>query len=148
MNTAPVSPGWNLAVWLAGRVTARPPASEAPCQRGATSVRRSKSAGVRGPGVQTGHVPRTGPAAASGMSVARDRCPACTKLLISSRFDATFRLPDQSERLCFGIPGGLCADCHQLYIDPDLIELLDLGPGRCTFAIESDLVLQERAWSM
>ena len=83
-----------------------------------------------------------------GMSVARDRCPACTKLLISSRFDATFRLPDQSERLCFGIPGGLCADCHQLYIDPDLIELLDLGPGRCTFAIESDLVLQERAWSM
>ena len=82
------------------------------------------------------------------MSVARDRCPACTKLLISSRFDATFRLPDQSERLCFGIPGGLCAECHQLYIDPDLIELLDLGPGRCTFAIESDLVLQERAWSM
>ena len=61
------------------------------------------------------------------MSAARDRCPACTRLLISSRFDTTFRLPDQSERLCFGIPGGLCADCHQLYIDPDLIELLDLG---------------------
>jgi hypothetical protein len=82
------------------------------------------------------------------MATARDRCPACTRLLVSSRFDATFRLPDQSERLCFGIPGGLCADCHQLYIDPDLIELLDLGPGRCTFAIESDLVLQERAWSI
>ena len=83
-----------------------------------------------------------------GMSTGRDRCPACTRLLISTRFDATFRLPDQSERLCFGIPGGLCSDCHQLYIDPDLIQLLDLGTGRCTFAIESDLVLQERAWSM
>ena len=31
--------------------------------------------------------------------------------------------------------------------DADLIELLDLGPGRCTFAIETDIVLQERAWS-
>ena len=82
-----------------------------------------------------------------GMSSARDRCPACTKLLVSTRFDATFRMPDQSERLCFGIPGGLCSDCHQLYIDPDLIELLDLGAGRCTFAIETDIVLQERAWS-
>ena len=64
-----------------------------------------------------------------GMSSSRDRCPACTRLLISTRFDATFRMPDQSERLCFGIPGGLCADCHQLYIDPDLIELLDLAPA-------------------
>jgi hypothetical protein len=81
------------------------------------------------------------------MSTSRDRCPACTRLLISTRFDATFRMPDQSERLCFGIPGGLCADCHQLYIDPDLIELLDLASGRCTFAIETDLVVQERAWS-
>ena len=52
-------------------------------------------------------------------------------------------MPDQTERLCFGIPGGLCEDCHQLYIDPDLIELLDLASGRCTFAIESDLVIQE-----
>ena len=82
-----------------------------------------------------------------GMSTSRDRCPACTRLLISTRFDATFRMPDQSERLCFGVPGGLCADCHQLYIDPDLIELLDLASGRCTFAIETDLVVQERAWS-
>jgi hypothetical protein len=53
----------------------------------------------------------------------------------------------QRERLCFGIPGGLCEDCHQLYIDPELIELLDLGEGRCVFAIESDVVLQEEAWS-
>ena len=81
------------------------------------------------------------------MTPIRDRCPACSRRLITTRFDTTFRLPDQSERLCFGIPGGLCEDCHQLYIDPDLIELLDLASGRCTFAIESDLVIQEQAWS-
>jgi hypothetical protein len=82
-----------------------------------------------------------------GMSAVRDRCPACARRLITTRFDTTFRLPDRSERLCFGIPGGLCEDCSQLYIDPDLIELLDLGEGRCVFAIESDLVVQEQAWS-
>lgn len=81
------------------------------------------------------------------MADARDRCPACGRHLIRSRFDATFRMPDQTERLCFAIPGGLCDECHQLYIDPELIELLDLPDGRCTFAIESDLVLQERASS-
>jgi hypothetical protein len=81
------------------------------------------------------------------MSSTRDRCPACGHRLISTRFDTTFRLPDRSERLCFGIPGGLCEDCSQLYIDPDLIELLDLAEGRCVFAIESDLVVQEQAWS-
>ena len=56
-------------------------------------------------------------------------------------------MPDRSERLCFAVPGGLCQDCHQLYIDPDLIELLDLREGRCVFAIESDLVVQQQAWS-
>jgi len=61
--------------------------------------------------------------------------------------DTTFRMSDRTERLCFGIPGGLCEDCHQLYIDPELIELLDLRDGRCVFAIESDLVVQEQAWS-
>ncbi len=81
------------------------------------------------------------------MTRARERCPRCGRRLVSTRFDTTFRLPDRSERLCFGIPGGLCEDCHQLYIDPELIELLDLGQGRCVFAIESDLVLQEQAWS-
>jgi hypothetical protein len=66
---------------------------------------------------------------------------------VSSRFDTTFRLRDRTERLCFGIPGGLCQDCHQLYIDPELVGLLDLRQGRCVFAIESDHVVQERAWS-
>ena len=81
------------------------------------------------------------------MASLRDRCPECTRRLVTTRFDAIFRLPDRSERLCFGIPAGLCEDCHQLYIDPELIGLLDLGRGRCVFAIESDLVLQEQAWS-
>jgi hypothetical protein len=77
----------------------------------------------------------------------RERCPTCDHKLVITRFDTTFRLPDRTERLCFGIPAGLCEDCSQLYIDPDLIELLDLGDSRCVFAIESDLVVQEQAWS-
>jgi hypothetical protein len=81
------------------------------------------------------------------MARAYERCPRCDRSLINTRFDATFRLPDRTERLCFGIPGGLCEECHQLYIDPDLIELLDLGQGSCVFAIESDQVVQEQAWS-
>jgi hypothetical protein len=81
------------------------------------------------------------------MASLRDHCPECTRLLVTTRFDATFRLPDRTERLCFGIPGGLCEDCHQLYLDPGLIEMLGLRDGRCVFAIESDLVLQEQAWS-
>lgn len=81
------------------------------------------------------------------MSGLRDRCPGCSRRLIITRFDTTFRLSDRTERLCFGIPGGLCEDCHQLYIDPDLIELFGLGDARCVFAIESDLVMQEEAWS-
>jgi hypothetical protein len=81
------------------------------------------------------------------MSQLRERCPGCSRRLITTRFDTTFRMSDRSERLCFGIPGGLCEDCHQLYIDPELIDLLDLRDGRCVFAIESDLVVQEQAWS-
>lgn len=81
------------------------------------------------------------------MSSSRERCPICARRLITTRFDTSFRMPDETERLCFGIPGGLCEDCHQLYIDPELIELLDLRDGRCVFAIESDLVVQEQAWS-
>jgi len=76
----------------------------------------------------------------------RDRCPSCTRRLIVTRFDTTFRLPDRTERLCFGIPGGLCEDCHQLYIEPSLISMLDLAEARCVFAIETDRVVQEKAW--
>jgi len=74
-------------------------------------------------------------------------CPICSRSLISSRFDTTFRLPDGDERYFFGIPASLCEKCQQLYLDPDLIELLDVPDGRCTFAIESDQVLVSEAWS-
>ena len=68
-------------------------------------------------------------------------CPVCTRSLVSSRFDATFKLPEGDERLFFGIPASLCETCQQLYLDPDLIDLLEVPEGRCTFAIESDQVL-------
>ena len=80
------------------------------------------------------------------MTAEQERCPNCSRRLVSTRFDTTFRLPDESERLCFGIPGSLCEECHQLYVDPGLIELLDLGAGRCVFAIQSDSVVQEQAF--
>ena len=73
-------------------------------------------------------------------------CPICSRSLVSSRFDATFRLPDGDERLFFGIPASLCGLCQQLYLDPDLIELLEVPEGRCTFAIETDQVLLGQAW--
>ncbi len=79
------------------------------------------------------------------MTWLREHCPGCTKRLVESRFDATFRLPDRTERLCFGVAAALCTDCQQLYIDPELIVQLDVRDGRCVFAIESDSVLQERA---
>ncbi len=81
----------------------------------------------------------------STMSWLRDTCPQCEHQLVNSRFDTTFRMPDGEERLCFAVPAGLCADCHQLYLDPDLLEVLDIPDGRCVFAIESDGVTQERA---
>jgi hypothetical protein len=81
------------------------------------------------------------------MSRTRERCPRCSSKLVVSRFDTAFRLDDSSERLCFGIPGSLCQGCVQLFVDPDLLDLLDLDRAVCTFAIESDLVLQEQAWS-
>ena len=74
-------------------------------------------------------------------------CPVCSRNLISSRFDTTFRLPDGDERYFFGIPESLCEKCQQLYLDPDLIELLEVPEGQCTFAIETDQVLVTEAWS-
>lgn len=72
-------------------------------------------------------------------------CPVCNRKLFNSRFDATFRLDDGSERFFFGLPASLCEVCQQLYLDPDLIELLSVPEGRCTFAIETDQVLLHRA---
>ena len=74
-------------------------------------------------------------------------CPVCSRKLFNSRFDATFRLADGSERFFFGLPASLCEICQQLYLDPDLIELLSVPEGRCTFAIETDQVLTRNAWT-
>jgi len=74
-------------------------------------------------------------------------CPVCGDLLDVSSYDAAFRMPDGTELLCFAVPGSLCATCSQLYVEPDLIDALDLGEGRCIFAIESDTMLVERASS-
>ena len=106
------------------------------------------SVGARDGEHLTPRTPRVSRSEVQGsVSRLRERCPTCDHKLVITRFDTTFRLPDRTERLCFGIPAGLCEDCSQLYIDPDLIELLDLGESRCVFAIESDLVVQEQAWS-
>jgi hypothetical protein len=79
------------------------------------------------------------------MSRSREQCPRCSTRLTVSRFDTAFRLADSSERLCFSIPGSLCEGCVQLFVDPDLLEMLDLDQAVCTFAIESDRVIQEQA---
>jgi len=72
-------------------------------------------------------------------------CPACGEPLSVSTYDTAFRMPDGSELLCFAVPGSLCSTCSQLYVEPDLIDSLDLGDGRCIFAIASDTTLVERA---
>jgi hypothetical protein len=56
-------------------------------------------------------------------------------------------MPDGTELLCFAVPGSLCATCSQLLVEPDLIDALQLGDGRCIFAIESDITLVEPASS-
>lgn len=81
------------------------------------------------------------------MTWLRDHCPGCDRTLVESRFDATFRMPDATERLCFAIPAALCTGCHQLYLDPDLIDVLDVPEGRCVFAIETDSVTVARSGS-
>lgn len=79
------------------------------------------------------------------MPVTQDRCPECGHPLYESRFDTTFRFTDGSERICLDLAGGLCQACTQLYVDPGVVDLLDLRRGRCVFAIESDTVLVRRA---
>lgn len=80
------------------------------------------------------------------MARAADSCPQCHRRIVSSRFDASFRLQDGKERLCFGIPAAMCKDCQQLYVSPELIDLLEVR-GRCTFAIESDVYMRDQAWA-
>lgn len=72
------------------------------------------------------------------MVAEHERCPECSSSIVRGTFDATFRLDDASERLCFDIPAGLCRPCGQLFIQPELIDALDLWRGHCVFAIQSD----------
>jgi hypothetical protein len=73
---------------------------------------------------------------------AMEACRFCGGTLLTSIFDTTFRGDDAEERLFFAIPGALCVPCRQLYVDQQLIGILGLGESRCTFAIESDRVIQ------
>lgn len=68
-------------------------------------------------------------------------CPQCGRDLITSLFDASFELADAGERLCFALPARLCRHCQELFLEPGLLDALDLRAGHCTFAIESDQVL-------
>ena len=71
-----------------------------------------------------------------------ETCRFCDGSLLSSVFDTVFRDEEADERLFFAIPGALCVPCRQLYVDQQLIGILGLDGARCTFAIESDRVLQ------
>lgn len=75
-------------------------------------------------------------------SPANEICRFCRGELMTSVFDTAFRDPAAEERLFFAVPGALCVPCRQLYVDQQLIGILGLGEARCTFAIESDRVLQ------
>ena len=81
------------------------------------------------------------------MSGFRDRCPACSRRLVITRFDTTFRLPDKSSGSASVSRVACVRTATSCTSIPELIDLLDLCEGRCVFAIESDLVLQEQAWS-
>jgi hypothetical protein len=71
-----------------------------------------------------------------------ETCRFCAGTLLTSVFDTVFRDSEAEERLFFAIPGALCVPCRQLYVDQQLIGILGLDGARCTFAIESDRVLQ------
>ena len=70
-----------------------------------------------------------------------ESCRFCGGGLLTSLFDTAFRDLQAEERLFFAVPGALCVPCRQLYVDQQLIGILGLDGARCTFAIESDRVL-------
>jgi hypothetical protein len=71
-----------------------------------------------------------------------ETCRFCSGRLLTSVFDTAFKDTVADERLFFAIPGALCVPCRQLYVDQQLIGILGLEGARCTFAIESDRILQ------
>jgi hypothetical protein len=75
---------------------------------------------------------------------------------IRSRFDVSFRFPVgdprvadlhsglfAAERQVYDLSASLCELCCELYVDPELLLLLDVTGAHCVFAIETDSVLQE-----
>ena len=113
--------------------------------RGAQKVpgNRGRRGGPSVPLRGVGRVRMLGPMTASPRrSRPIETCRFCTGTLLTSVFDTVFRDPEAEERLFFAIPGALCVPCRQLYVDQQLIGILGLDGARCTFAIESDRVLQ------
>ncbi|MGH2429533.1 MAG: hypothetical protein ACRDGV_11735 [Candidatus Limnocylindria bacterium] len=78
----------------------------------------------------------------AGRSRPIEACRFCDGTLLTSVFDTAFRDHESEERLFFAVPGALCIPCRQLYVDQQLIGILGLAEARCTFAIESDRILQ------
>jgi hypothetical protein len=76
---------------------------------------------------------------------ATETCRFCRGSLLTSIFDTAFKGDEAEERLFFAIPGALCVPCRQLYVDQQLIGILGLSGSRCTFAIESDRIIQASA---
>jgi len=75
----------------------------------------------------------------------RETCPRCDKPMFLSRFDATFKKRNaREERQVFGLIAALCNLCRELYIDPELLTLLNLEEFKCTFAIEQDAAWRAR----
>lgn len=74
-----------------------------------------------------------------------EECRFCGRPLFTSVFDTAFRDATSEEHLFFAVPGALCVPCKQLFVDHQLLTILGLREARCTFAIESDRILQARA---
>ena len=74
-----------------------------------------------------------------------EECRFCGRRLLASVFDTAFRDETSEEHLFFAVPGALCVPCKQLFVDHQLLTILGLRDARCTFAIESDRILQARA---
>ena len=64
--------------------------------------------------------------------------------VIKSRWDMIFRDVLGKERLIFGCPGAICQTCHQVFVESELIDDLDLKLSECIFAIENDNIYQEK----
>jgi hypothetical protein len=68
-----------------------------------------------------------------------DNCPVCGKALLDGLFDTTWRSSrERHERYVCGLEASLCKPCEQLYVDPNLVDMLALNDWRCVQAVASD----------